>query len=332
MSAQPANATRFYAHSLDAIVLAGTDLNPRRMIEGQNKAFLEVGGVVLVRGVVDALLRAQAIDHVFVVGPEERLGPCLGDCGDRVTLVEQAGAMLANAWAAINAAEARQVSMTGRRDDQRPLLIISCDLPLISGEAIDDFIRRCAAEDERAACPHAILCGVAEEQSLKAYYPNEGRTGVIRPYVNLDRYRVRLANIYVGRPRLLKNQAFLGTGFAYRKAERWKNVLLLTWKFFGQNGGFAAAWLAMKLQLTLVASRHWSWLASRMRRANTQDRVERVCSRVLGGPVRMVITPYGGLSLDADNENDFRVLSERIEEWKPIDPVPFEDHSSREAQ
>jgi molybdopterin-guanine dinucleotide biosynthesis protein A len=324
MSALPSHATRSYPHPLDAIVLAGTDLNPRRMIRGQNKAFLEVGGVVLVRGVVDALLDARLVDHVFVVGPAERLGACVDESSGRVTLVEQAGAMLANAWAAISAAEARRVSVSGQRDDQRPLLVISCDLPLISGDAIDDFIQRCAAEDARAASPYAMLTGVAEERSLRPYYPAEGRSGVVRPYVNLDRYRVRLANIYVGRPRLLRNQAFLDTGFNYRKAERWKNVLLLTWKFLSQNGGFAAAWLAMKLQLTLVATRHWPWLGRRMRPANTQERVEQVCSRVLGGSVRMVITPYGGLSLDADNENDFAVLSERIEQWKRIDPVPFE--------
>ena len=38
-----------YAVPLDAIVLAGTDDNPRRMIQGQNKAFLEIGGETLVR-------------------------------------------------------------------------------------------------------------------------------------------------------------------------------------------------------------------------------------------------------------------------------------------
>jgi molybdopterin-guanine dinucleotide biosynthesis protein A len=34
---------------LDAIVLAGTDSNPKRMIQGSNKAFLEIGGQVLIR-------------------------------------------------------------------------------------------------------------------------------------------------------------------------------------------------------------------------------------------------------------------------------------------
>ena len=316
--------TTAYPHRLDAVVLAGTDDNPKRMIRGQNKAFLEIEGVALVRRVVNALLEASQVDHVFVVGPQARLRASLDGLPPEVVVVQQAGAMLANAWAAVNAAEARQVGVSGARDDKRPVLIISCDLPLISGEAVDDFIKRCAAEDAQSGHPFAILSGVAEEQSLKAYYPEDDREGVVRPYVNFDRYRVRLANIYVGRPRLLDNLDFLDTGFNYRKAERWKNVLLLTWSFLSQHGGFAAAWLAMKMQLTLVASRRARWLYPAMRKANTQERVERVCSRLLGGPVRMVITPYAGLSLDADNETDFQVLSERLADWKDIDPVPYE--------
>ncbi len=58
-----------YPEPLDAIVLAGTDSNPRRMIEGQNKAFLEVGGEILVRRVVTALLDSSSIGDILVVGP-----------------------------------------------------------------------------------------------------------------------------------------------------------------------------------------------------------------------------------------------------------------------
>ena len=43
---------------------------------------------------------------------------------------------------------------------------------------------------------------------------------------------------------------------------------------------------------------------------------------MLGGPVRIVVTPYGGLSLDADNEDDFRVLSARYADWIGMPPAP----------
>jgi GTP:adenosylcobinamide-phosphate guanylyltransferase len=323
------NRTHAYAAPLDAIVLAGTDDNPRRMIRGQNKAFLEIGGKILVRRVAEALLEAASVGQVFVVGPSERLGRVLGDLGERITIVEQAGKMLTNAWQAIYAAEARYRECHGRDDPLRPLLFISSDLPLVSAAAIDDFVARCAREDGRQTVPGSMLAGVAEEASLSRYYPDERGPGIRRPYVHLAECRVRLANIYVGRPRTLAHQEFLQTGFDHRKAEQWKNVIALAWNFLGQAGGWQAAWITLRLQATLLVARgplgdpggSAGGLYRRLRRGNTTQLILQACSAVLGGAVRMVITPWGGLSLDADNDDDFQVLSRRYEEWRRIGPV-----------
>lgn len=306
---------------LDAIVLAGTDTNPRRLLKGENKAFLEIGGQALVLRVVNALLEASTIGQVFVVGPSERLRQVLSGMPGRVTIVEQAGKMLGNAWQAIYASEARFRDLHGQDDPHRPLLFISCDLPLISAAAVDDFVQRSAFEDSRQEMKFSMLAGVAEEVSLSRYYPADGKAGIQRPYVHLADCRVRLANIYVGRPRTLLHQEFLQTGFDHRKAEQWKNVLALAWHFLGQSGGWQAAWITLRLQATLMASRRKGNLYDRMRRGNLTERIERACSTVLGGPVRMVITPYGGLSLDADNEEDFEILSRRFADWTLIGPA-----------
>jgi len=310
-----------YSEPLDAVVLAGTDDNPRRMIQRQNKAFLEIAGKPLVRRVVEAALGSGSVGQVIVVGPLERLQAVLGDISGRVILVPQKGKMLSNAWAGIHAAEAHQRSLGKQDDPNRPILALSCDLPLISTAAVEDFIVRCAAVDVHDGPGYSILCGVAEEASLSQYYPEAGKPGIIRPYVNFAEFRVRLANIYVGRPRTLANQKFLQTGFEHRKAAKLKNVLLLAWDFLSQSGGWQAAWLSLRMQATLMAERRGSKRYEKLRAGNSARRTEEVCSKVLGGPVRMVITPYGGLSLDADNEEDFRVLSQRFEDWKDIPPV-----------
>jgi molybdopterin-guanine dinucleotide biosynthesis protein A len=326
MQTNPNNNKPAYAEPLDAIVLAGTDANPRRMIQGQNKAFLEIGGRTLVRRVVDALLQASSVGRLFVVGPADRLRGVLGDlpefAGGRVVVVEQAGQMLANAWAAIHASEAHFRERHGRDDPRRPLLFISSDLPLISAAAVDDFLARCALEDERQHDPFSMLTGVAEEASLARFYPATGQPGIRRPYVHFADKKLRLANIYVGRPRTLTHQEFLQTGFDHRKAEKWKNVVALAWRFLGQPGGWQAAWLTLRLQATLLAARgRKGTLYRALRRGNTQARIERGCGNVLGGSVRLVVTPYGGLSLDADNEEDFAVLSRRFEDWRRIGPT-----------
>jgi CTP:molybdopterin cytidylyltransferase MocA len=310
-----------YPAPLDAIVLAGTDSNPKRMIEGQNKAFLEIGGKVLVRRVVEALLGASTIGKIFVVGPEERLRKALGGLPDEVIIVEQAGQLLSNAWAAINASEARNREQGGSDDPLRPLLFISSDLPLISPLVVDDFVSRCASRESKSGVKYSMLAGVAEEASLKQFYAEDDKAGIHRPYVNFSDCRVRLANIYVGRPRTLTNQQFLETGFAHRKAEKLKNVIILVWKFLGQAGGWKAAWITLKLQLTLAVSKNQGRLFQWLRKQTKVEHAEQSCGDVLGGTVSIVITAYGGLSLDVDNDEDYQVLSQRFEEWSRIGPV-----------
>lgn len=307
-----------YPHKLDAIVLAGTHTNPRRLIKGRNKAFLEIGGRALVKHVVDALLEASQIDEIFVVGPVDRLGPALGKVPSRVRTVQQEGKMLTNTWAAIYATESRHTGEPVEQVHDRPMLIISCDLPLISGAAVDDFIFRCAAEDRDPENPYAMMVGVAEEEGLQDFYPDGESPGIVRPYVHLSFGRLRLANIYVARPRRLSHQEFLQTGFTFRKAIDWRNVLMLTWNILSQPGGWGAAWLTLRMQVTLWLSggkgRMYRWL----RDGNTRERVEKSVGDVLGGRIRIVTTPFGGLSLDVDDVQDFEILEKRYRDWMVI--------------
>jgi molybdopterin-guanine dinucleotide biosynthesis protein A len=310
-----------YPAPLDAIVLAGTDSNPRRLIAGRNKAFLELGGQGLVRRVVDALLAASSVGHVYLVGPKERLEQVLPVPSADITIVDQVGKMLVNTWAAIHACEANYTDQDAP-PQERPLLFISCDLPLITAAAVDDFVGRCAQQDLLGGNPYALHVGVAEQEAVKPFYPQGGKPGIIRPYVHLSSARLRLANIYVGRPHRLSRQEFLQTGFSYRKAKDWRNVVSLARSFFSQSGGWHAAWLTLRLQATLMASRRPGWLYEKLRSGNTPARIERACSDVLGGSVRLVATPFGGLSLDVDEEEDYRVFRQRFDDWSGLIPPP----------
>jgi len=300
---------------LDAIVLAGTDSNPKRMIQRSNKAFLEIGGEVLIRRVVEALLGASSIGLVFVVGPSEPLRKALEGLSDEVVIVEQVGKMLANTWAAIHASEARCLTGENSVDPERPFLFTSCDLPLLSAAAVDDFVARCARAEDEAQINFSMFGGVAEEASLRRYYPEEGKPGIKRPYVHFSHELLRLANVYVARPRKLSHQDFLQTGFSYRKAKDWHNVLKLVRSYLGRSGGWKAAWLTLRLQATLMASRRGGGLYRWLRKGNTMERVDLAMGAVLGGTVKMIITPYGGFSLDVDDEEDFRVLGLRFDDW-----------------
>ncbi len=300
-----------FSEPIDAIVLAGTHNDPSRWIEGRNKAFLEVGGRSLLQHVIDALLGAQSIADIFVVGPAEELRAASAGAAPQVHLIEQQGDMGTNCWAGIDASDALR---GGDRDPMRPVVIISCDLPIISATSIDDFVTRCADDDRASVNPYALMVGLVDEAGLAPF----DTTGMARPFVEFAFARARLANIYVARPRQLSNQAFLQTGFGFRKAIHWRNVLGLALSVLSQDGGWQAAWMTLRLQATLLAARRGGPMYRFLRRWNTRDRVEVRTSRVLGGPVRLIVSPFGGLSLDVDNEEDFKILADRYNEWMAI--------------
>jgi len=197
-------------------------------------------------------------------------------------------------------------------------LVISCDLPLVTARSIDDFVARCARADNSSEEPYAMLAGVVDEPGVSPFHPVGDGQGIKRPFVELEFGRLRLANIYVGRPRKLSHQEFLQTGFSYRKAKDWRNVVALTINFFKSHGGWQAAWLTMRVQLTLMLSKGKGRWYKRLKKGNTRERVEDSVSKVLGGPIKIVVSPYGGLSLDVDDEEDFRILDECYEEWAAI--------------
>ncbi|MGD8377139.1 MAG: nucleotidyltransferase family protein, partial [Acidobacteriota bacterium] len=285
-----------YPESVDAVVVAGTHQNPRHLIRGRNKAFVALNGRLLVHGVVEALLEARTVDRVFVVGPVEELRRALAPlAGPRLRLVPQAGKLIANAWEGFRSSQ-RVLGGDLHANPDRPVLFLSADLPLIQPEAVDDFVARCAEADRRAAGgPGALLAGTAEEASLAPFYPRQDRPGIVRPYVELRSGRFRLANIYIARPLRMDNRQLLQEGFSHRKAKHWTNVLALAGAFFGKRGGWRGAWQVFTLWLAMRAARHPGRIYRALRRRNTEQGIEAIGSLLLGGRLKLVVTPYGGL-------------------------------------
>jgi GTP:adenosylcobinamide-phosphate guanylyltransferase len=299
---------------MDAIVLAGTHSNPRRLINGRNKAFLEIDGRPLVRHVVDALVDARRVRRIYVVGPTEELTPLLADV-DAVRCVPQQGKFVRNGWAGVHARDAEEPDLDGEARLERPLLLISCDLPLISGGAVDDFIERCAVMDRAANSGYAMFVGVAEDRALRPFYGSGDGVGLERPLVQMNEGLYRLSNIYVARPYKLQHSEFLQTSFNLRKAKDWHNVAKLIFSLFSQHGGWFAAWMTLRLQLAAMLRHGQGRLYRRLRAGNTFEKIDRGVSTVLGGAVRLVDSPYGGLSLDVDDEADYVLLRDHYSEW-----------------
>ncbi|MEE4174972.1 MAG: nucleotidyltransferase family protein [Xanthomonadales bacterium] len=298
-------------------MLAGTHSNPRRLVKGRNKAFLDIEGRPLVRHVVDALVAARRVDRIYVVGPEQALRPLLADVHG-VRCVPQQGKFVSNGWAGVHARDADTPELTEEERRERPLLLISCDLPLISGGSVDDFVGRCEVMDREAGMGHAMFVGVAENAALEPFYGTPDRGGMERPLVQMQEGLYRLSNIYVSRPYKLQHSEFLQTSFNLRKAKDWHNVAKLIVSLFSQHGGWFAAWMTVRLQLTAMLRHGQGRLYHRLRAGNTFDKIDRGVSTVLGGAVRLVDSPYGGLSLDVDDEVDYTLLRDHYVEWMAV--------------
>lgn len=313
----PHDEPRAYGAPVDAIVLSGTHQNARRLIHGRNKAFLEIEGRPLVRHVVDALEGARHIGRIYVVGPRDELETALDGCPG-VVCVPQEGKLLSNGWAAVRAMEAEHGDLAPEALRERPLLLLSCDLPLVTAGAVDDFVERAARLDRERPESNAMIVGIAEDEGLRPFYGDSERPGVRRPLVQMSEGLFRLSNIYVARPRKLEHSEFIQTSFNLRKAKDWHNVAKLVFSLFSQHGGWFAAWMTCRLQLAALLRRGQGRMYQRLRRGNTFPKIEKGVSAVLGGPVRLAVSPYGGLSLDVDEEEDYVLLRDRYREWMAV--------------
>ena len=127
----------------NAVVLAGdrglTD-PVARAADVAGKAAVTFQNVALLERVVSALQESRSVESIVVVGPAERvlsnsalLASCLDD--SRINCLLPANSPSASA-------------LKGMREaGNRPTLLLTCDLPLLSGELIDNFCLRMESLD-----------------------------------------------------------------------------------------------------------------------------------------------------------------------------------------
>lgn len=114
----------------DAIILAGGGVEPGLDPDLPNKAFITVAGRPLVEYVGAALAAASGVGRIVAVGPVDALRAVL----PRDTLLlPGAGEIMENVEQATRALQAHT-----------PLLVAAADIPLVTGQVIDEFLAACA--------------------------------------------------------------------------------------------------------------------------------------------------------------------------------------------
>ncbi len=137
---------------VDAIVLAGGGADPGLDPAAPNKGFLEIAGRPLVGHVVGALRRARGIGRIAIVGPPDALRH-LFPAG--IVIMPDAGAIMENIVRTVQA-----LGATG------PMLVAASDIPLLTGEAVDQFLLLC--EEHPADFHYAVVPKDAMDRQFPA--------------------------------------------------------------------------------------------------------------------------------------------------------------------
>ena len=91
--------------------------------------------------------------------------------------------------------------------------------------------------------------------------------------------------------------------------------MALAWSLVSRPGGWNAAWIVLRLQATVLAAKRKGKLYRWLRRGNSQEAIEAGGSILFNASIRLVTSPFGGLSLDVDDQEDYLIIGNRFAEW-----------------
>lgn len=168
---------------VNAIVLAGdTGYSEGSLVKNvNNKAFIKLGQKYMVQYIIGSLRHAKCVGKIVVVGPERRLKDAVGDCVDAV--LQSEGSIMSNMKKGI-----------AFLSDENCVIICTSDIPLVSSDAIDDFIAQCCDKNIDVGYP------IIEKSLNDAKYPEVKRT-----YVKMKEGIYTGGNIVYINPLIIEN-------------------------------------------------------------------------------------------------------------------------------
>ncbi|MDD5015058.1 MAG: nucleotidyltransferase family protein [Atribacterota bacterium] len=145
----------------NALILAGTKKKgPLEMAENvDNKALIMIDDKPMIAYIVDALNNSENIDKILVVGPKNELHPYIGKKVEEI--LNPGNSILENMESGLN--------FFNSADN---LLLLTSDIPLITPEAIDEFLKICT---KRKLC---IGYPIITKENIVKKYPETERTYV----------------------------------------------------------------------------------------------------------------------------------------------------------
>lgn len=149
---------------MDCIVLAGgrpsQDDPLYQYSRGEPKALIDIAGKPMIAWVLEALLAAESIDSIAVVGLEALPGYL-----EKVVLLPDEGSLVDNLSSGLS-------WIRSSRPDAKSVLLCSSDVPFITGKIVDHFFA------ESQSPEFAVYYPVATRDRMKSRFPQVTRTYV----------------------------------------------------------------------------------------------------------------------------------------------------------
>ena len=193
----------------NALILAGSkEKGPLEIAENvDNKALIMINGKPMIDYIVDALNNSENIDQIIVVGPEKELHPYIGKKVKKI--LNPGNSILENMEIGLNFF-----------DSNDNLLLLTSDIPLITPEAIDEFLKICIKRKAYIGYP------LITKENIMKKYPETKRT-----YVTMKEGIFCGGNIAFFKPEVFFQQKNLIEELFENRKTTWKYIKILGLKF-----------------------------------------------------------------------------------------------------
>lgn len=201
-----------FPDGVEAILLAGgkfEDLPPGEEVP-KGKGLVKVGELPMAARALRALVESPAVSRVIMVSPVEK-EELTDPCWQGVDTVVPAGERLIDSF---------KVGMEAVSSSDAPAMVVAGDLPLLTAEAVTDFVDRCRARPEVEVWYSCMRREVSEA----------GFPGVRHTYARLAEGVFCGAGFFLSRPQALASLYQAMTDLTYARKNPGKLAALLGWR------------------------------------------------------------------------------------------------------
>jgi len=247
----------------NALILAGTKKKgPLEIAEKvDNKALIMINGRPMIDYIVDALNNSENIDRILVVGPKKELHPYIGKKVKEI--LNPGNSILENMEIGLN-----YFNSAGS------LLLLTSDIPLITSEAIDEFLEICTKRKAYIGYP------IITKENIVKKYPETERT-----YIKMKEGIFCGGNITFFKPDVFfQNKKLIKELFENRKST-WKYAKILGFKFI------------LKFLFKTL----------------TMEEIEKRITGILGYNSAAVVVSYPEIMIDLDKPSDLKLIRKCLE-------------------